>query len=257
MYYITKVEKVIKEGEGLTTIRFRSPFAAYPGQFVMLWLPGVDSIPMSLSYLGDLKGVTSKSIGDATRKIEGLKVGDIIGIDGPLGNHFKIRGKKILVVAGGSGIASVITLIEYAKSLGKEVHVIFGAKTKREVIFEERIKNNSDGCIITTDDGSYGKKGTTIEALPEILGKGFDEIITCGPEVMMKKLFEISLQNNILFQASIERVMKCGHGICDSCSFGGFLVCKDGPIFTEMDLINNEEFGKSRLDRSGKRVFLK
>ncbi|MGC8580754.1 MAG: dihydroorotate dehydrogenase electron transfer subunit [Thermoplasmata archaeon] len=257
MYYITKVEEVIKEGEGLTTIRFRLPFTAYPGQFVMVWLPDVDSVPMSLSYLGDLKGITSKRIGEATRKIESLKIGDIIGIDGPLGNHFKLRGKKILVIAGGSGIASLITLVEYAKSLGKEVHVIFGTKTKSEIVFEERIKNNSDGYIITTDDGSYGKKGTTIDALFEILDQGFDEIITCGPEVMMKRLFEISIENNILFQAAVERVMKCGHGICDSCNFGGFLVCKDGPVFNEKDLISNEEFGKSRLDRSGKRIFLR
>jgi dihydroorotate dehydrogenase electron transfer subunit len=81
----------------------------------------------------------------------------------------------------------------------------------------------------------------------------FDSVITCGPEIMMKKLLEMS--GKIPFQASLERYMKCGFGICGQCCIGkGLRVCKDGPVFDGETLKNIEEFGTYKRDASGKKI---
>ena len=210
---------------------------------------------MSVSYIDKkVKGITFKKVGDATKELFNLKVGEKIGIRGPYGNGFNIKGKNILFVGGGTGIAMIAPSVERAIENKIKTTVLMGAKNNKELFFENRIKKSGADFFICTDDGSYGYKGfVTCLAEDTISNNQFDQILTCGPELMMKKLFEIS--KNISFQASLERYMKCGFGLCGQCCVGdGLRVCKEGPVFDEKTLKDIEDFGVFKRDASGKKV---
>lgn len=254
---ITKIIESKKETSDVKTIIFEHPEQLNPGQFYMIWIPGIDEIPMSVSYInGNKKGITFRKIGDATKALFDLKEGDKIGIRGPYGNGFKITGKNILFIGGGTGIAMITPTVENAIKQKIKCTVILGVKTKNEVFFEERLKKTGADVYIATDDGSKGFKGFASDLAKEMIGKNkFDQILTCGPEIMMKTLYEN--RNNISFQASMERYMKCGFGICGQCCVGeGLRVCKEGPIFDEKILKNIKDFGVCKRDASGRKVKL-
>lgn len=251
---IVKILSVIEENSDVKTLTFKDDCKAFPGQFVMVWVPDVDEVPMSLSFIGEKKGFTVKKIGEATKAMHLLKKGDRIGIRGPYGTHFETKGKKLLVVAGGIGIAPLAPFIEIAKKDGKNLTLAFGAKTKAELLFLNRLKDRYEELLIATDDGSEGYHGFVSNLANEILEKeDFDEILTCGPESMIKKVVDAANNKKISVQASLERYMKCGVGICDSCAIDGFLVCKDGPIFSGKALANLNDFGRFRRDACGKK----
>jgi dihydroorotate dehydrogenase electron transfer subunit len=135
-----------------------------------------------------------------------------------------------------------------------------GAKSKDEVLFKglvnEILSKVSNNVIVTTEDGSYGIKGMVTDALKSIMKKEkFDIIYTCGPELMMKNIYELSVIHSIPIQASLERYMKCGIGICASCCINDKLVCKDGTVFTENQLSIMLEFGKIYRDKSGRKSY--
>ncbi|MDD5511591.1 MAG: dihydroorotate dehydrogenase electron transfer subunit, partial [Dehalococcoidales bacterium] len=232
--------------------RFNYDRETKPGQFYMVWIPGIDEIPMSVSYIGKLKGITVRAVGGATKSLTSLKVGDKIGIRGPYGNGYKTPKGKILFVCGGTGAASLAPLVE---NVGKKrATVVIGAKTKDEVLLKKRLEKSAK-VIISTDDGSCGIKGFATCAVEELLSKEkFDQIITCGPEIMMVKIFQLAEAHKIPIQASLERYMKCGIGICGQCCMDGYTVCKDGPIFTGKQLLQIKDFGKPHRDASGKRM---
>ncbi|UCG69343.1 MAG: dihydroorotate dehydrogenase electron transfer subunit [Thermoplasmata archaeon] len=249
---IVKILKVTKENEDVKTITFKDIGTSFPGQFVMIWLPGVDEVPMSLSYIGSEKGITVKRVGLATEAMHKLKSGDSIGVRGPYGTNFEANGKKLLVVAGGIGIAPLAPLIELAREKGKQIHLAIGAKTSTELLFLNRLKDCCD-LNIATDDGSYGYHGFVTDMVEEILKKeSYDEIMTCGPEIMIKRVVDMANKSDLRVQASLERYMKCGVGICDSCAINGLLVCKDGPIFSGDTLNKLKDFGKIRRDACGR-----
>jgi dihydroorotate dehydrogenase electron transfer subunit len=253
---IVEVKRVVEETPCTNTLFFDSELVAKPGQFVMVWIPGVDEIPMSLSFLGSEKGVTVRDIGDATKALASKEVGDRIGIRGPFGNPFSFKPGKMLAVGGGSGIATIAPAVEFASGEGLKVDVCLGASTKNELLFRERLKRSAD-VQVSTDDGSEGFEGFVSKLVEEILGeKKYDQMVTCGPEPMMKRLLELSMEKEMDFQASLERFMKCGIGICDSCAIDSSLVCTDGPVFDGDTLINLDDFGKFARDSSGKKVSL-
>ena len=247
---ICKIERVRKESIVHKTFFFsyKACRNAKPGQFVMIWIPGIDEIPMSLSYIDKMQAITVEKVGEATEFMHRLKEGDIIGIRGPYGKGFEIVGEKALFIGGGTGIAALLPLI---KNYEGEKHVILGARKKDYIIFEDEIKKIAD-LHITTDDGSYGKKGMATDLLHEF--KDVDVIYTCGPEKMIKKIFDFCIQESIPMQASLERYMKCGVGICDSCAIDGYHVCKDGPVFNEKMLLGIKDFGKWKRNEAGKRI---
>lgn len=250
---ITKIKKIKKENSNVKTLFFNIPKETDPGQFFMIWVPNIDEIPMSISYIENVtKGITFKRVGDSTNELFKLKVGDKIGIRGPYGNGFKIKGKKILFVGGGTGIATIAPTVENAVNKNIFTTVVLGVKNKKELFFEDRLKNCEVDIKISTDDGSKGQKGFATDIAKEFIEKeNFDSIITCGPEIMMKKLFDIS--KDIPFQASLERYMKCGIGICGQCCIGkGLRVCKEGPVFDRKTLKNIEDFGVFKRDASGR-----
>jgi len=247
-----KINRVVSESPNVKTIILDGKITASPGQFVMAWLPGVGEKPFSLSSLGDETAITVQKKGKFTEHLCDKKPRDMIGIRGPYGSGFTTaHKKKACVVAGGLGIASVITLIE---QLDKPT-VIYGAKTKDELIFLDRLKGNR--LIITTDDGSEGRKGVATDAFSELAKESdFDVVYTCGPEIMMKKLLDICNAFGVELQASLERYMKCGFGICGSCVINGLRVCKDGPVFSSSQLAQMNEFGAAARIKTGELVNL-
>jgi dihydroorotate dehydrogenase electron transfer subunit len=252
---VVKIIDVFKENRSVSTLTFADPENAHPGQFVMVWVPGVDEIPMSISINGEKKGMTIKAIGEATDALNNLSLGDKIGIRGPYGTYFKPRTKNILVVAGGIGIAPILPFIEGHQKDDIQIIVALGAVTKEELVFEERLKGKCKELHVATDDGSFGYHGFVTDLAMDIAKKNnIEEILTCGPEIMMVKMVEFAQNNNLKIQASLERYMKCGVGICDSCAIDGFHICRDGPVFSEDVLFKLNDLGQFKRDVCGRRV---
>lgn len=228
---------------------------AHPGQFLMIWVIGVDEIPIAVSEAreGRIFGLTIAKVGDATSRLHELHEGDKIGIRGPYGNWFDLSGNKIVMVGGGYGIAPLAFCMDVALSEGKKVKVILGAKTTNELVLLRRLKKLDANLLITTEDGSAGMKGFATDALELALsGKEFDLCLTCGPEKMMKKVVEITSGKGIRTQVSLERYMKCGIGLCGQCCIdpSGSRVCTEGPVFYPQQL-GDVEFGKYARDAAG------
>ena len=252
---IVKIIKTKKESSEIKTFTFQYPGKMVAGQFFMIWIPGVDEIPMGVSYIdGDAKSITFRRVGDATKALFNLKAGDKIGVRGPYGNGFKIKGKRILFVGGGTGIAMLAPAVEKAMSKNIPSDIILGVKNKNELFFEKQLKKCGAKVHVSTDDGSKGYKGLATDlALALLITEKFDSVIACGPEIMMKKLLDLS--DNITFQASLERYMKCGIGICGQCCMGkGLRVCEEGPVFDGKTLKKVEEFGVYKRDASGRKI---
>ena len=210
---------------------------AIPGQFVMVWILGVDEIPLTLSTIDheECSEITVKNVGIATSALYSKISGSQIGIRGPYGNGFTIEDGKILLVGGGIGMATLIPLIEVLTKRDTNLTLVMGAKSKEDLVFLERVDkvlaNRKDRIMVTTDDGSYGISGTTIKIAEKVIKKNdIDVIYTCGPEEMMLELFKIAESFNIPLQASVERLMRCSIGICGSCYIGCFRTCIDGPV---------------------------
>jgi dihydroorotate dehydrogenase electron transfer subunit len=252
---ITKIINSQLEAENIKTISFQCPGTINPGQYFMVWIPGVDEIPMSVSnFSKNIREITFRKVGEATHVLYNLKPGDKIGIRGPYGTGFKIIGKNILFVGGGTGIATLAPAIQNALHKNIQTTAIFGYKTKCEAFFTNRFKEKCRKIVITTDDGSLGKKGLASDIASYTLKENdIDSVITCGPERMMKTLFDRC--DNISFQASLERYIKCSIGLCGQCCIGpGLRVCIDGPVFDGKTLKNVKDFGIFRRDAAGRKL---
>lgn len=252
-----RITEVTQENARVKTFHLSVPLKAQPGQFVMLWIPGVNEKPMSFSH-ADEKGiaVSVAKVGEFSSRMHELNVGDYVGVRGPFGRGFELSGRRHLMVAGGYGAAPLAMLGEAALAKGHEVHWIVGAKRKDELLFVERMRKAGADVIPCTEDGSLGRKGFATDALEELLEKGAkaDCIYTCGPELMMKKVLDIAERHGLECQASVERYMKCGFGVCGSCACDGRLVCMDGPVFRSAELKEMRDFGRFTRDAAGVRV---
>ncbi len=229
-----------------------------PGQFLMVWAPGVDEVPMSISrWTPPAVEITVLNIGDATRALTSMTAGDWIGIRGPFGKPFDTHSKRALVVGGGAGMAPLRPLVYSLLEEGAEVTLLIAAKTKNDLVFHKEFSEQASSAlklVTTTDDGSSGFKGMAAEGVTELLNiREFDTLYTCGPELMMAELFKLAAKAGIGFQASLERFMKCGCGICGTCAMDptGDLVCLDGPVFTGVQLKKFSDFGRHYRDQVG------
>ncbi|MEM4675820.1 MAG: dihydroorotate dehydrogenase electron transfer subunit, partial [Nitrososphaerota archaeon] len=136
---VRRVEGVITETPTVKTILLdEEMLMAAPGQFLMVWIPGVDEVPMSISSRSPL-GITFRKVGEATGALFKLRRGDLLGVRGPLGRGFELKGEKILVVGGGVGVAPLFPLVEDASRNSVETHVVIGAKTKEELVFVSKV----------------------------------------------------------------------------------------------------------------------
>ena len=233
---------------------------AKPGQFAMVWVPGVDEVPMSVLAIHGRSeaGVVIKKGGPVSVALWEKKAGDRFWIRGPYGHPYSVgHHHRLLVVGGGTGLVPLLSLLVHFR--GREVTLITGARTASELLFKDWLirdsKEHHFKVIFATDDGTYGEKNLVPQVAETILRKEkFDAIYTCGPEPMMKKIYDLAIEMHCHIQVSLERVFKCGVGICAACVIGPYLVCHDGPVFSESELSGMPEFGQSRRDLSGKKV---
>ncbi len=223
----------------------------------MVWVPGVNELPMSImiSKEREKAAFTIRKHGVASTALYNVGIGKQIGVRGPYGNSFEIKKGKLLLVGGGTGLVPLMRMLTNVGP-NDEVTLLMGASTKNEVFFEDFAKTllqkNKHEVIVTTDDGTYGKKGLVTDVLEDLLQKTkFDAVYTCGPELMMSKTVQHATSKGIFVQASLERMMKCGIGICGSCCVNEDLVCRDGTIFEGKKLLSNSEFGQSHRSKSG------
>ncbi|MEA3254925.1 MAG: dihydroorotate dehydrogenase electron transfer subunit [Candidatus Altiarchaeota archaeon] len=254
---MVRVLDVRKETPTVNTIVLEKKIKAEAGQFFMLWIPGVGEKPYAFSRLDDYLEFTAKDVGLFSGKMCGLRRGDLVGIRGPYGDgYFKLSRKNICFIAGGVGIAPLMPLIEGQGGSGRNLSVILGVNTGSELLFIDRIKETNAELLIATDDGSLGEKCFCHEVFSKSVKK-FDQILCCGPEPLMREVLKIAIHRKIPSQFSLERYMKCGIGLCGSCSIDptGLLVCRDGPVFTGKEL-QNTEFGVYRRDASGSKTYL-
>lgn len=251
-----KIEKIVEETKDCRSFFFRSEnlSKALPGQFFMVWVPGVDEFPLAASYTFDgTFGVTVEAVGDGTRALYNSKVGDWIGVRGPYGNGFEVTGKNILLVCGGRGTIPLALLAEDAIKKGIKIDAILGARSADKLLFKDRLEKAAN-VTIATDDGSAGIKGFVTGVAEEMLRKNkYDCVYACGPEIMMFKLLAICEKKSTAMQASLERYMKCGIGICGSCACGKIRVCKKN-VLTSSELKEISAFGTEKLDKAGRRV---
>jgi len=237
---------------------------AKPGQFLMLWIPSVDEIPLSIldAKENGIVSVAIKKVGEATSAFHKKMVGELIGVRGPFGNSFNLREGRILMVSGGTGAAPILFLAKRLASKTAKLVFVTGAKTREELLFMNKSKRILGGektqFITTTEDGSYGIKGLVTKPLEKLLEKErFDMIYTCGPEKMMRKVFDLGRKYGVALEANLERLMRCAIGLCGSCIIGRYRVCKDGPVFTAEQLREvKSEFGISKRDFDGRKIAL-
>lgn len=253
-----KVAEKQKENPEFATLFFDYHIEFNPGQFIMLWIPGVDEKPYTLSSVSEKKfGITIEAKGVFSKKAISLQKGDLVGIRGPFGNGFTLPepGDNIAIIAGGCGLAPLAPLLDKISKGTNNITCIHGAKSKEYLLYKERFKFKRDFC---TDDGSFGYKGFVTDLLKEKIAdkSTFNKVYACGPEIMMSKVFDICEQLKIHCQVSLERYMRCGFGICGACVCGKEVVCKDGPVFGSEKLRTMEDFNKTALLKSGKEVVL-
>ena len=232
---------------------------AKPGQFLMLWIPGVDEIPLSvMDAANGVVSVSVKAIGDATRHLHDMEVGATVGVRGPFGNSFTESRGRVLLVGGGTGTAPLIFLAKTLSAKNDRIHFVEGAKTKDELLYVRELGGicSEKNIITTTEDGTYGLQCLVTQPLASLLDKEkFDMIYTCGPEVMIKKIFEMTEARKLPLEASLERLMRCGIGLCGSCMIGKYRVCRDGPVFNAAQLREiSEELGIEKLGFDGSRI---
>jgi dihydroorotate dehydrogenase electron transfer subunit len=199
-----------------------------------------------------------KVVGIGTEILSKKSPGDMLDLLGPIGNSFSLpqKGETVMLVAGGMGIAPLWFLFtNIIKKTELEKLIFFlGAKTQKELLYYEKLKNLGINLKVTTDDGSFGSKGLVTEVfLKEIRwfdsahhGRRKNEIpklivYSCGPPEMLKKMSEISKKYDFSCQISLEGYMPCGVGACGGCAVklenGGYKrICIDGPVFDAREI---------------------
>jgi len=219
--------------------------AAQPGQFVMVRASdNNDRIlrrPLGIHRLND-KGEIAllyETVGKGTEWLSQRKKGESIDILGPLGRGFAVDSKRLLLVAGGVGIAPLIFLAEKAIEDGRKVTLLFGAKTAKQV-YSKKLLPAGVEFIPVTQDGLIERKGMVTDLLDELVGSA-DQIFACGPAAMYKAMSQMKILKGRRVQVSMEARMGCGFGICYGCTIktrnDTKRVCDDGPVFELADLV--------------------
>ena len=256
---IVEIKEIVTETPTIKTFKFDWDFDKLgkpnPGEFVMVWNFSNEK-PMSISQINDDElAITVKNIGEFTSQLHGLNVGDLIGIRGSYGSGFdnSFEGKRIIAIGGGVGMAP-INAIATGLAKNNDVSVISAAQSKDELLFLDSLESSGVDVYPCTDDGSFGFEGFATDCLSNLLESStYDYAFVCGPEIMMKGIFDILEDAGIPGQYSLERYMKCALGVCGQCCVDteGWRICVEGPVF-ENDMISKiTEFAKYRRDASG------
>ena len=264
MPYVATVLEVVQETHNIKTFRVKlddeeawKNFRFEPGQVGQLSMFGageatfvINSPPSRMEYLQ----FTVMAAGEVTIALHGLQAGDKVGVRAPLGNWFPyndLRGKNIVFIGGGIGMAPMRTLLLYMLDNRKDygnITLLYGARTPQDFSYSYELEDwRSKGMdiVLTVDapvDGWEHKVGLIPNVLTEMAPSSDETIaITCGPPIMIK--YTIQALEKLGFKedqiiTTLEKRMKCGIGICGRCNIGEKYVCIDGPVFTSAQLGN-------------------
>lgn len=225
--------------------------AGRPGQFNMLWAPGVGEVPISFSAIGDVgrQVHTIRAVGPVSRKLCEARVGDVLGLRGPFGSTWPVdeaRGRDLIVVGGGIGLAPVRPVVQAVlaerRAFG-EVSLIVGARQSRDLLFRAELdgwwrrRDITVRTIVDQPSADWrGNVGVVTKELQRIeVDPGRTMAIACGPEIMMKFVAEHLIDRGLApadVAVSMERNMQCAIGQCGHCQLRGYFICTDGPVFT-------------------------
>ena len=231
----------------------------YPGQFVIVKMDEKgERVPLTICDYNREEGTVTivfQTIGASTKMMAEYEVGDSFrDFVGPLGcktelideSVEELKEKKILFIAGGVGTAPVYPQVKWLHEQGVDVDVIIGARNKDLIILEEEMKQVAANVYVTTDDGSYGRKGNVNDCLKSLIaeGKEYKHIVAIGPLIMMKFVCLLTKELGINTVVSMNPIMVDGTGMCGACrlTVGNEIkfACVDGPEF-DGHLVNFDE----------------
>ncbi len=243
MYKILLKEDLVPQ---IHLFRMEAPAVAKKaraGQFVVVRIDEKgERIPLTIADWDEKEGTVTivfMEVGVTTARLALLKEGDAIAdFVGPLGVPAEIeKFGTVVCVAGGVGAALVAPIARALKEAGNKIITILGTRSKELLFWEDVLKASSDRMIVTTDDGSYGRKGVVTEPLKELLesGEKIDRVVAIGPVVMMKFCALTTLPFKVKTIVSLNPIMVDGTGMCGCCrvSVDGEtkFACVDGPDF--------------------------
>ena len=260
MYKILKAEKLAEKIFLMDVEAPRVARSCQPGEFVIVKMDEKgERIPLTICDFDREKGTVTivfQIVGASTLKMSELQAGDAFqDFVGPLGQQSEfvkedleeVKGRKYLFVAGGVGTAPVYPQVKWMKQHGIDVDVIVGAKNKDLLILEDMMKEQAGNLYITTDDGSYVRKGMVTDVIKDLVenqGKQYDVCVAIGPMIMMKFVCKLTKELNIPTIVSMNPIMVDGTGMCGACrlTVGDEVkfACVDGPEF-DGHLVNFDE----------------
>ena len=260
MYKILKAEKLAEKIFLMDVEAPRVARSCQPGEFVIVKMDEKgERIPLTICDFDREKGTVTivfQIVGASTLKMSELQAGDafqdFVGPHGQPSEFVKedfeeVKGRKYLFVAGGVGTAPVYPQVKWMKQHGIDVDVIVGAKNKDLLILEDMMKEQAGNLYITTDDGSYVRKGMVTEVIKDLVenqGKQYDVCVAIGPMIMMKFVCKLTKELNIPTIVSMNPIMVDGTGMCGACrlTVGDEVkfACVDGPEF-DGHLVNFDE----------------
>ena len=260
MYKILKAEKLAEKIFLMDVEAPRVARSCQPGEFVIVKMDEKgERIPLTICDFDREKGTVTivfQIVGASTLKMSELKAGDAFqDFVGPLGQPSEfvkedleeVKKRKYLFVAGGVGTAPVYPQVKWMEQHGIDVDVIVGAKNKDLLILEDMMKEQAGNLYITTDDGSYVRKGMVTEVIKDLVenqGKQYDVCVAIGPMIMMKFVCKLTKELNIPTIVSMNPIMVDGTGMCGACrlTVGDEVkfACVDGPEF-DGHLVNFDE----------------
>lgn len=216
--------------------------AIVPGQFVQVRIDGSPSTylrrPISIHDVDvEQNEITLlvQQVGEGTRHLAALKVGDRVNLVLPLGNGFSLpeKGEKCLLVGGGIGIAPLYYFAKVLNEKGIRPTLLLGGKSQSDLLRLADYQRFGE-TFVTTEDGSLGEKGfVTMHSVWQ--RQSFDKIYVCGPKPMMKAVAKLADEKGVWCEVSLENLMACGLGACLCCVEdtvdGHVCVCKEGPVF--------------------------
>lgn len=229
----------------------RAQYRWRPGQFNMIWAPGVGEAAISISSNPKENASLSHTIrivGSVTRAVTRLGVGGIVGLRGPFGHGWPmrdLRGRDVVIVAGGIGLAPlrpvIYTVLDDRASFGRVV-LLYGCRTPEDRLYARELeswqRSGQIDVLVTVDNatpGWIGPVGVVTRLLQRIrVNAERTSVLVCGPRMLNRVAAWNFLQLHVPPERvfiSLERNMNCGYGLCGHCQYGGKFVCRDGPVF--------------------------
>lgn len=258
MYRISNKEKLAPT---ITKYIIEAPFIARKrkaGNFIMLRImEGGERVPLTIVDSDPVTGTITlivQAIGKTTKLLATMNAGDVLkDVLGPLGNPTPIEYYGVVAcVGGGVGTAELLPIARALREAGNSIHSIIGARTRELVILEDEMRECSEQLIVTTDDGSYGRKGVVTDPLNDLLesGAGISAVYAIGPVPMMKAVAQLTKEYGVHTIVSLNAIMVDGTGMCGGCrvTFGGQMkfACVDGPEFDAHEVDFDELMMRNR-----------